>query len=148
MADFIIAIDSREQHPYTFECQTERKKLKFGDYSVVGLEEKISVERKSLKDFESTVIHEMSRFRAELDGLRNMFASIIIVEADMDYIMKGSADISCAPAALVGWSAYIHVNWGVPVLWCGSRVTAIKFVDKFLREATRKLFYERAIENN
>ncbi len=57
--DFRIVIDSREQQPYTFACEVVKAKLDAGDYSVVGFEQRVAVERKSLRDFVGTVIHDL-----------------------------------------------------------------------------------------
>ena len=42
----IIAIDTREQRPYRF-VWSEIKTLTTGDYSVIGLEDRVAIERKS-----------------------------------------------------------------------------------------------------
>ena len=61
-----IVIDTREQEPYSFDSRlvaAVRRALPAGDYSVEGMEERVAVERKSLDDFVSTVIHARRRFR-------------------------------------------------------------------------------------
>ena len=70
--DFRIVIDSREQEPYTFACEVVKAKLDAGDYSVVGFEQRVAVERKSLRDFVGTVIHDYERFDRELEKLSAM----------------------------------------------------------------------------
>ena len=64
-----ILIDTREQNDYSFSVPVVRRKLEAGDYSVEGLETRVAVERKSLSDFVSTVIHARKRFHAELRKL-------------------------------------------------------------------------------
>ncbi len=66
--DFRIVIDSREQEPYTFACEVVKAKLDAGDYSVAGFEQRVAVERKSLRDFVGTVIHDFDRFARELQS--------------------------------------------------------------------------------
>ena len=49
-----IKIDTREQKPYAFE-NAEIGALQVGDYSIVGLEDYISIERKELSDLISSI---------------------------------------------------------------------------------------------
>jgi ERCC4-type nuclease len=67
-----VLVDTREQEPYSFDARlvvTERRTLPAGDYSVACLEGVVGVERKTLDDFVSTVIHSRRRFREELKRL-------------------------------------------------------------------------------
>lgn len=139
--DFTIVIDTREQLPYTFGCQTQRRKLEAGDYSVAGFEDRIAVERKSLTDFVHTVIHEAPRFRAELGKLSQCALSCVVVEADLDDVLRGvrQADLRLVtPAAVLGAALHIAVHHHVPVYWCGSRQAACAFTEAFLRMAVRE----------
>ena len=55
-----LLVDTREQEPYSFDDRlavAERWALPAGDYSVAGIEGVVAVERKTLDDFVSTVIH-------------------------------------------------------------------------------------------
>ncbi|MEX2670901.1 MAG: ERCC4 domain-containing protein [Phycisphaeraceae bacterium] len=139
--DFEIVIDTREQQPYTFSCSTQRRKLEAGDYSVAGGEHCIAVERKSLSDFVHTVIHDADRFRAELEKLSRLTLACIVVEADLDAVLRGlrQADLRLVtPNAVLGAALHIAVRYQVPVYWCGSRQAACAFTDGFLRMAVRE----------
>jgi ERCC4-type nuclease len=134
--DFRIVIDTREQAPWGFDCPTVRRKLDAGDYSVDGLEAAVAVERKSLKDFVSTVIHDFPRFAAELERLSRYEAACVVVEADLDRVLRGLAEDElrgAAPASVMGAAAHISLHYGVPVFWCGSRQAARAFTDAYLR---------------
>lgn len=139
--DFTIVIDTREQQPYGFGCATQRHKLDAGDYSVAGCESQIAVERKSLPDFVHTVIHESRRFRAELDKLSAFELACIVVEADLDAVLRGlrQPDLRMVtPGAVLGAALHIAVHHRVPVYWCGSRQAACAFTEAFLRMAIRE----------
>ena len=141
MNDFAITIDTREQKPYGFACRTERRKLDAGDYAVAGLEGRIAVERKSLSDFVHTVIHDADRFRAELQKLSEMDLACVVVEADLDDVLRGlrQADLrSVSPQSVLGAALHIAVRQRVPVYWCGSRQAACAFTEAFLRMAVRE----------
>ena len=138
--DFRIVIDSREQESYTFACETVKAKLDAGDYSVVGFEQRVAVERKSLRDFVGTVIHDFDRFARELAKLSAMDAACIVVEADLTAVLCGlhhDALRAVAPQSLLGAATYIGIKYRVPVYWCGSRPAAVRFTDAYLRSFIR-----------
>lgn len=137
---FRIIVDTREKAEYSFACPIVHRKLDAGDYSVDGFESRLAVERKSLPDFVHTVIHDFGRFAAELEKLSQMEAACIVVEADLDEVLRGlHADSlrSVSPASLLGAAIHIALRWRVPVHWCGSRQAACAFTDAFLRTFVR-----------
>ena len=138
--NFRIVIDTREQAPYGFDCQTVRHKLEAGDYSVAGLGSAVAVERKSLSDFASTVIHDFARFARELEKLSEFQAACIVVEADLDEVLRGREAQKLrgvSPASLLGAAVHISQRYGVPVFWCGSRQAARAFTEAYLRMFVR-----------
>lgn len=147
MNDFRIIIDSREREPWSFACATVRRALPAGDYSVDGLEGVVAVERKSLADFTRTVLHEFPRFAAELDQLALLPQACIVVEADLDRVLRGQAADAlrgASPESLLGAAVHIQTRFHVPVLWCGSRQAACAFTDAYLRMVARETAARRA----
>lgn len=139
--DFGIVIDTREQEPFGFNCAMVRRALPAGDYAVDGREELAAVERKSLPDFVHTVIHDFGRFAAELDRLRQLPHACIVVEADLDRVLRGQCSDSlrgASPESLLGAAVHIQARFGVPVIWCGSRQAACAFTEAFLRMVVRE----------
>ena len=62
-----IVVDSREQSPYSFNgIETEVKALPVGDYSISGLEDYISIERKEINDLINCLCQDRARFEREL----------------------------------------------------------------------------------
>ncbi len=138
--NFTIVIDTREQEPYTFDCQTLRRKLDAADYSVQGCEGLVAVERKSLKDFVHTVIHDLDRFRLELEKLGENQAAVIVVEGCLDRLLRGlegPALRGVGPQSVLGAALWLQQTHGVPVHWCGSRQGARAFTEGFLRMFVR-----------
>lgn len=155
--EFRIVIDTREQEPYGFTCAVVRRALPAGDYSADGYEDVVAVERKSLADFARTTIHEFARFAAELDQLAHLPHACIVVEGDLDHVLRGQAGAALrgvspeslrgvSPESLLGAAVHIQVRFGVPVIWCGSRQAACAFTDAFLRMAVREAAAPRAEE--
>jgi DNA excision repair protein ERCC-4 len=68
----VVVFDSREQDPLIFQNLTSvRGTLYTGDYSILGLEELIAVERKTIPDLVSCCMGEnRERFERELHRLR------------------------------------------------------------------------------
>ena len=138
--DFRIIVDTREKEPFSFACSVLRAKLDAGDYSVEQFEHRVAVERKSLRDFVGTVIHDFERFAAELEKLSAMEAACVVVEADLDQVLRGlqsDALRAVSPHALLGAATYIGLRYRVPIYWCGSRPAAGLFTDGFLRTFVR-----------
>lgn len=100
-----ILIDRREQRPYQFtddhyegveiQCAT----LATGDYSLVGLEHRVSVERKSLPDFVASISRDRKRFELELCRAKGLDAFMVIVEAPFSDLVKGNYQSKMQPKA-------------------------------------------------
>jgi|DewCreStandDraft_4_1066084.scaffolds.fasta_scaffold09252_6 DNA excision repair protein ERCC-4 len=136
-----IVIDSREQEPYSFDprlTSAVRRALKAGDYSIAGLEDQVAVERKTLDDFVSTVIHRRRRFRAELGKLSRYRAACVVVEAELLDVVGKRYRGEARPEAIVGSMLSILLDYGVPVLFCGNRQAARHFTQAFLLAAWKR----------
>jgi ERCC4-type nuclease len=136
-----IVIDSREQEPYSFDprlAATVRRALQAGDYSIAGLEDQVAVERKSLDDFVSTVIHRRRRFREELRKLSHYRAACVVVEAELLDLLGKRYRGEARPEAVVGSTLSILLDYGVPVMFCGNRQAARHFTQAFLLAAWKR----------
>lgn len=137
-----IVVDTREQEEYGFDTRRVRvirRALPAGDYSVEGLETAVAVERKSLADFVSTVIHNRARFCRELDRLRGYGSAAVVVEGNLMDVLGGRYRSAAHPNALLGTIAAITIDFGVPVFFCSNRQAAARFVEAYLVRV-----YERA----
>lgn len=136
-----IVIDSREQEPYSFDPRLTsalRQALKAGDYSVGGLEDQVAVERKTLDDFVSTVIHRRRRFQEELRKLSHYRAACVVVEAELLDVLGKRYRGEARPAAVVGSTLSILLDCGVPVVFCGNRQAACHFTQGYLLAAWKR----------
>jgi ERCC4-type nuclease len=109
-----VVIDNREQNPWdNFEpLQCVSGTLQVGDYSIVGLESQIAIERKSLQDLVSCCGADRERFQRELNALRGWPVSAIIVETTWRAIECGGWHGRLTPrqvqASLTSWLAQGH----------------------------------------
>jgi len=100
---FVVAIDTREQAPYSFRglysdaaqgsrplaVLTEIVTLGTGDYSIVGMESRICVERKSLSDAFSTFTHDRERFEREMMRMASFASAHVVIEGGWDAVIQG-----------------------------------------------------------
>ena len=130
---YTIIADTREQAPYTFgRVPCVRRKLDAGDYSVEGLETTVTVERKSLDDFVSTVIRQRKRFNTELAKLQTYKYSCIVVEASVRDLITGNFSSSANPEAALGAAISLDVDYRIPVIFCGDRQGGVAFTKRYL----------------
>lgn len=88
-ADFNILIDTREQLPLKFDCQTIVTKLDHGDYTTRSNYNGLFIERKSLVDLCGTLSQGYQRFQKELDRAAEMSTYLVItVEAPLSELAK------------------------------------------------------------
>lgn len=122
-----IIIDTREQRPWTFSdfnCETERKGLVTGDYSLVGLEDHISIERKSFDDFLGSIGTGRDRFMREMHRLKAYPVKALIIEATYSEIASGlifaNSRSRLTPNHAIGVIDKL-IAQGIPVVLSGSR---------------------------
>lgn len=133
-----IIIDTREQEAYSFDPRlvaTVRRALPAGDYSVAGLENTVAVERKSLDDFISTVIHGRDRFRNELRKLNSYRAACVVVEAGIPDVLLHRYRGRAHENAVLGSVLSIILDFQIPVFFCSDRQAACQFVQAYLLAA-------------
>ncbi len=135
-------MDTREQLPLDLApIKMERGTLPTADYSILGLEHMIAVERKSLADLLGCIGQERERFERELQRLLAYEARALVVEASWADIERGDwrqkVDPRAAMGSLIGWLAM-----GIPIVMAGNREAAQKFVGRFLFIAARRRWRE------
>lgn len=144
---FTICIDSREQTPWTFSgmapdaphCDkalivpTKRVGLKTGDYSIVGMEDAVCVERKSLSDLYSTVIHGRERFERELERMKQFDFSALVIEASWEAICNSPPRHSKANPKTIYRSLIAYAQrYGVHVYPCATPAFAERMCYRIL----------------
>lgn len=127
-----IIIDTREQRPWTFsdyDCETERKGLVTGDYSLVGLEDHISIERKSFADFLGSIGTGRDRFMREMQRLKAYPVKALIIEATYSEIASGlifaNSRSRLTPNHAIGVIDGL-VAKGIPVILPGARYAEMR----------------------
>jgi ERCC4-type nuclease len=136
--DITCVIDTREQLPLAdLDLKTVRGTLPCGDYSVVGLEHVVAVERKSLSDLVQCVGRERDRFERMLRLMRSYECRVIVVEAPLAAVELKQYRGEVTPEAVIG-SVYSWIGRGFTVEWAGDRTRAAKAVSRILFAAARE----------
>ncbi len=146
--DITIICDSREQLPFCLDpmrvIRTEEGKgLATGDYTVLGLERVVCVERKSMDDLIGCVGVERERFDREMMRIKAYPHRVVIVEASWSELEKGAWRSRVTAAAAVG-SVIGWIAGGVPFIFAGSRSAAERACMSFLFHAARSRWREAA----
>lgn len=161
-----VAIDTREQAPFTFEdimadsrdngdggvaltIPTVRATLRTGDYSLLGHNSRIVVERKSQADFVGVVISSRARFERELQRLADLAACgascHVVVEADWAMLRECPSPHSAITFKTVHRSAMSWtMRWPAVVWWfCPGRrfceVTTFRILEMWWRKHVAKV---------
>lgn len=127
----IFAIDTREQIPWSF-ARSQRVTMPTGDYSIVGYEHRICVERKTQQDMWGTCGRGHKRFSAELERMAKMEMAWVMIECTQLHFavnppihVRGSSEKRNKRAqSYVKMINSWMVKHGVPVLWWDNRAVA------------------------
>lgn len=136
LSEFTVVIDTREQHPFHFAARdyscdsnknyaplivlTKRRTLRTGDYSILGLENLVTVERKSKADLFNCVGNDRARFEREHERMAEMIHAggdaLVVVEASWPSCEKNPPEGSrlCPKVVLrtaLSWRVRYRVHW-------------------------------------
>ena len=108
---FVVVVDTRETDPLLFRGDKPRKNvpivrktLAYGDYSILGFEECISVERKKSGDLYRCLGKERERFKKELEKLQYYERRWLLIEDSEKEVLQ--------PFVFYGEEYYIDVETG------------------------------------
>ncbi len=138
-----ILIDSREQLPYKFETASETGTLPTGDYSLVGAESLIAIERKSVDDLIGCLTSGRERFERELHRGKALDYFGLVIEASLSDLSNGRYRSEMKPRAAVQSLLTFSIRYGLPLFFVenrkyGARVTESLLL-KYAREVEKRL---------
>ncbi len=122
----IVLVDTREQDPFDFSHLTnwiggtKKLKLDVGDYSVVGMERLLRLERKSLTDLISTLMQSRKRFFKECEGLARFRHAALLIEATYEDVKSFYEEEMCTsahPNAVSGSLDAVEARYRIPVIY-------------------------------
>lgn len=148
-------IDTKEKQPLPLEqhgLNVIRKSLPFGDYTLLGLEQYLAIERKTIPDLVACCGKERGRFNRELLALRGYPWRMVIIEGSISQIMhreyRSTLEPDTITASITRW-----LDIGIPFVFADDRYAAALIVakllifkasaiDRFSTAAARRIFLE------
>jgi len=140
---FAIAVDTREQMPWSFQgivlgqkqivVKQQRQTMQTGDYSIVGREDEIVIERKSVSDFLSSITTGNARFCREHErmaaivdgGIDGGGFACVVVEGDLakicDDLDDPDGERQIKSSTVFGIAASWPRRYRVPLYFAGDR---------------------------
>lgn len=135
-------VDNREQHPFNLEpLRTERATLTTGDYSLLGLETVVAIERKSLDDLLACIGRERERFEKEVQRLLAFQLRVLVVEASWRQMELGAWRSRVTPESAIG-SLLSWQSRGLSVHMADSHEQAGKHVARLLYHCAKCRYRE------
>lgn len=141
-----IVVDTREQAPYSFAnfpgVELTRGNLETGDYSIVGFEDRVAIERKTVDDLVCCLSKDRERFERELCRARNYEHFTVVIEASLPPIMAGRYRSLMKSNSILQSIAAFSIRYHVPFLFCGDRLggelMTYSLLSKYTYEITRR----------
>jgi len=141
---FILVIDTRERKPFFTPLPkgltAVRLALDRGDYSVLGFERFVAVERKQLSDFLQYVGKDRLRTIGKLESLKSCFWAGLVVECSEEDLYVPEMCGSClSPEHIRGFLKSLRVRYGVHFYCNRDRAACERWVLDSLAEAYKVL---------
>jgi ERCC4-type nuclease len=99
---------------------------------LVGLEERVAVERKSKADAYGSLGQGRARFRREWERLAQLDYAAVVIEDTLPGFLQRPAHSKMSPASAVGTLLAWSVRYRVPVFFAGDRAHAQALTGKLL----------------
>ena len=114
-----------------------------GDYSICGLENYVSIERKTLDDLIGCLTSDRERFERELHEGKGLDYMAIVIEASLSDLANGRYRSKMLPKSAVQSLLAFSVRYRLPIFFCESRAYGERVTEslllKFARELDRKI---------
>jgi ERCC4-type nuclease len=140
---FTVVIDSREQQPYSYPGAVV-KGLPTGDYSALGYENRVAIERKSKADAYASLGSGRARFERELQRLAKLDYAAIVIESSLEDFLEPPAFTRMNPKSAVNSIIAWSVKYRVGVFFAGNRTLArsliYRLLEKFVRYANEGIY--------
>lgn len=135
----MIIIDSREQLPYRFQTPAVKGTLTTGDYSIVGAETFIAIERKTLDDLIGCLCTGRERFERELHRGKALDYFAVIIESSFTDIVSGDYRSKMTPKAAIQSILAFSVRYRLPVFFVENRNYGERVTESLLLKYAKEL---------
>ncbi len=134
--DLVVVIDTREQLPYRFPRSVVQT-LQSGDYSLVGYEDWVAIERKTKSDAYSSLGRDRPRFEREMERLAELDYAAVVLEVSLREFLVAPYHSCLNPRAAVNTLLAWSIKYDVHVFFAGSRecgnAITLRLLEKYHR---------------
>jgi DNA excision repair protein ERCC-4 len=133
-----VVIDSAEHMGFKFErftnwfTGTVHKRLPVGDYTLLGMEEEVAVERKTVPDLVNSIIQDRKDFIGKCERLSGFKKKCLVIEGSLSSIKTPYEDSQAHPNAVLGSLLAAQERWDIPVYFLDDFLLAEEFVASML----------------
>jgi len=137
----VLIVDSREQNPFSFTrfrgwfSGVERKPLSLGDYSVAGLENVCTVERKDLSDLVHSLTAERRAFVGRLREMSRYPQRLLVITAALSQVKSLYPHSRANPNKITQSLIAALAGLGVPFLCVETHELGEEIVASYLYQA-------------
>lgn len=129
---FVLIIDTREQLPL-FDSRPKglnliHKKLDNGDYSILGFEDKFTIERKGMSDFYSYIGSERKKTQAKMEKFKLYDFVSIVIEDTEDDLYFGNQFSKLKPDHVKGALISFRIRYNIHVYFNNDRRMIERYV--------------------
>lgn len=137
--EIVLIQDTREQAGYRdlFRNRCIMEGLNVGDYSAVGLQDRIAVERKSVSDLVGSLTSGRKRFEEEFRRARSLDYFAVVVEASLSEVLEGCYRSTASPEAIFQSIMSWTVRYGRAFIFCENREIAAKTTESLILKYAR-----------
>lgn len=155
---FVVVVDGRETLPYRFEglqsgardgharldVRWQWGSLKSGDYSILGHEDRVAVERKSVSDLFSTLGHGRERFEREHERLAALDFAAVVVEGTWERILssppeRSALNVRSVIGTAIAWSQRYGVHWWAVDGRRAAEVLTFRMLERWWRDNSQRI---------
>ncbi len=125
-----ILVDDRERNPWTIQhpdFKFEKCRLKTGDYTIKGFEDRVAIEKKSgiIELIGNLSGKDRPRFKRFLEKLSKYPIKCIVIEDSLSHIdvaFRACPKTHLEPASIYYWLSVINIKYKIPTLFIGDNV--------------------------
>jgi ERCC4-type nuclease len=137
----VLIVDSREQNPFSFArfrgwfAGVERRPLSLGDYSVAGMEDICTVERKDLADLVRSLTVERPTFIRRLQEMSRFPQRLLVITAALSQVKSPYAHSQANPNRITQSLIAALAGLAVPFLCVETHELGEEIVASYLYQA-------------
>lgn len=137
----VVIIDTREQTPLTFPTMESKvATLTTGDYSFVGGEDIVAIERKSIPDLVACCMGQnRKRFFEELKRMRGFPFRRLLIVGTLHEIETGQYRSAINPRSVLATLSAIEARFYVPVVFAPTPAAAAAKVEEWVWSNAREI---------